>query len=92
MGSVANPGGLVIEQGSKSGFTIYPNPAKNQITVRNNNNKSLGRIRIYDGSGKMVYQKFTGNVQTIIDMKGFSAGIYYVRTDQSTRAIKFVKE
>jgi len=34
---------------------------------------------IYDASGKMVYQKFVGNSQGIIDVKDFSAGIYFIR-------------
>ena len=92
MGTVANPGGLVIEQSSKPGFTIYPNPAKNELTIRNNNNRSLGIIRIYDGSGKMIFKKFIGNTQTMIDVKNFSAGIYYIRSDQLQAIIKFVKQ
>jgi hypothetical protein len=71
---------------------LYPNPANSQITLRNNENKILGNIMIYDASGKLVYQKVVGNPQTVIDIQRFVSGIYYVRSDQSNMAIKFVKQ
>ena len=70
---------------------LYPNPAINQITIRNANNKSLGAIRIFDVSGKMVYQKFVGSSQTMIDVRQFRSGVYYLRSDQFAMSIKFVK-
>jgi len=71
---------------------VYPNPATNQITLRGNENNSLGLIRIYDGSGKIVLQKFIGSSQTVIDIQKLTAGIYYIRSEQQGSAIKFIKE
>jgi len=79
------------EETTKAGFTIYPNPAYNQITVQNNN-KIIGKLKIYDVSGKMVYQKFIKNRQTVIDIKNLPAGVYYLRSDQFDSAIKFIKQ
>jgi hypothetical protein len=73
-------------------LTAYPNPASNQITIRNNNHKMLGTVSIYDFSGKMIYKNFVGSSQTTIDLENFSQGVYYVRSDQSSSTIKFVKQ
>ena len=73
-------------------ISLYPNPATNQITLLHNDHKILGTVSIYDMSGKMIYKKFVGSSQTTIDVKNFSAGVYYIRSDQLHTAIKFVKQ
>ena len=83
-----NPG----EEINLIALKLYPNPAINQITLRNSENKMLGSIIIYDAAGKMVYQKTIGGSQTMIDIKSFSAGIYYLKSDQLQATIKFVKQ
>lgn len=74
------------------GIILFPNPASNQVSIQNNNNKMLGLVSIYDGSGKIVYQNFIGNSQILINVKNFAAGVYYVRADQLQVTIKFVKQ
>jgi hypothetical protein len=94
---------ILPAQGAKTSITLdqitesrqlnaYPNPASNQITIQNSNNKMLGTISIYDLSGKMIYKNFVGSSQTIIDLKNFSSGVYYLRSDQMVIALKFVKQ
>jgi hypothetical protein len=92
VGTVANLSELNIEENSKTGFNLYPNPTSNQLTLQNNDHKILGTISIYDISGKMIYKKFIGNSQTTIDVKSFSAGVYYIRSGQLQATIKFVKQ
>lgn len=90
--TVANPGNTDIKESSKTGVILYPNPATNQITLRSNDHKTLGTVNIYDISGKMIYKKLVGSSQTIIDVKNFSAGVYFIRSDQFQATIKFVKQ
>jgi hypothetical protein len=73
-------------------LSAYPNPASNQITIQNNNHKMLGTVSIYDVSGKMIYKKFVGSSQTTIDVKNFSAGVYYIRSSQLQPVLKFIKQ
>jgi hypothetical protein len=87
---VANRG-IIQPETSLSKLFLYPNPATDQVTIQNSNNKILGDLVIYDASGKMIYKKFVGNSQTTIDVKNFSAGVYYLRSDQIQTALKFVK-
>lgn len=73
-------------------LTAYPNPASNQVTIQTSNYKMLGTVSIYDVSGKKIYTNFVGSSQTIVDLKNFSSGVYYVRSDQLQATIKFVKQ
>ena len=75
----------------KSEFNIYPNPAVNQITIENNN-KIIGDLAIYNVSGKIVYQNFMGNSKMVLDVKHFPSGVYYIRSDQMKKVMKFVKQ
>ncbi len=88
---IAHHGKIIPEQTS-SGILLYPNPATNQINIRSKNDKMLGNVIIYDVSGKMVYKNFTGNSQATIDVKNFSSGLYYLKSDQLQASIKFVKQ
>ena len=88
---IAHPENILSES-SLSKMVLYPNPTNNQITIKNSTNKILGDLTMYDVSGKMVYKKFIGNSQTIIDVKSFLSGFYYIRSDQLQTTIKFVKQ
>jgi len=71
---------------------LFPNPATDQITIQDINNKIPGNIIIFDAWGKMVHQKIVGSSQAVIDVKNLPSGVYYLRTEQSAAAIKFVKQ
>jgi hypothetical protein len=88
---VVRPGAITSEL-SAAGIVLYPNPASHQLTIRNNENKMLGTIMIYDAAGKLVYKNLVGNSQTRINIEKFLPGVYYLRTGQSTSAIKFIKQ
>jgi hypothetical protein len=89
---IARQGNNIAKEASNSNLILYPNPASNQLTIQNSNNKILGAISIYDISGKMIYKKIAGSSQATIDVKSFPAGVYYLRSDQLQTAIKFVKQ
>lgn len=80
------------EEPGTTELKLYPNPAEHQINLRINNNKRLGTVSIYDIAGKMIFSYFIGASQAVIDVKHFSPGIYYLRSDQIGRVIKFVKQ
>jgi|GEM_PF-2097495 len=75
----------------RTGIVLYPNPATNQVTVKNRYSKPLGWVYIYDGSGKMIYRSLIASSFAIIDLKNFTSGVYYMRSDQIETAIKFLK-
>ncbi|WP_047547916.1 T9SS type A sorting domain-containing protein [Psychroserpens sp. Hel_I_66] len=61
-------------------FNVYPNPAKNNVTI-NWNKSDLVSVRIFDASGKLTY--FTKNVNIYepktIDVSNYSTGLYFVK-------------
>ena len=83
-----NPGA----EDSRNLMKIYPNPVTDQLRIENPDNKLIGTIIISNASGETVYRQIVGNSQTIIDVRQFSPGVYFLRTDQSAKAIKFVKQ
>jgi hypothetical protein len=63
-----------------SEFTIYPNPAKNFVTIRTNVAKTK-EARIINGIGQEVMRIELTKEQTHIDVSKLSKGIYFVKID-----------
>ncbi|NOX47665.1 MAG: T9SS type A sorting domain-containing protein [Chlorobi bacterium] len=55
---------------------IFPNPAKNTITILNSSNTKIQEVIIFNPSGKTILQK-KGPVNTI-DISGLQTGLYFV--------------
>ena len=77
-----------IYTGNES-VTLFPNPANEQITLRNDQNKNLGHIVIRDMQGHEVFENEIMKVQTEIDIHDLLPGIYFIVSDSFY--LKFVK-
>ena len=64
-------------------FTLYPNPANNQITIEviENGNHI---VELFDFSGKRLFQKNMNNKKEVIDLSSFQNGIYLVSVRNET--------
>jgi len=72
--------GLGYEQLINSRFQIYPNPAKDLVTIRSSSDLSGTEIAIYDLTGSLVYSKMSGWTNPVnIDLSDFSSGTYLVQ-------------
>jgi len=80
----------IVQKSPLHKIDLYPNPASDQITIRTTDNKALGSVKIYDVTGKVLYQKFIAGSQLVVDISKFSGGIYYVKADELT--VKFIKQ
>jgi hypothetical protein len=71
--------------------SIYPNPAKNIISIAGVNNYSLSQIQIVDALGRIVIEKNTNTSE--IDISTLENGIYSViiSTPNGTLTKKFIK-
>jgi hypothetical protein len=57
-------------------FNIYPNPAKDYLTIETSFLKENSFLEIYDFSGKMVHNQSIINKTTVLNISTFSKGIY----------------
>ncbi|WP_445452593.1 FG-GAP-like repeat-containing protein [Flavobacterium sp. 25HG05S-40] len=94
---------LLVVEGSTLGidtfnnglYSVFPNPAKNQINIqlKDNLNVTLSSVSIYDLNGKVVLT--TANVNQPINVENLTIGTYIVSvsdTENKTYTQKFIKE
>ncbi|MBL4662073.1 MAG: T9SS type A sorting domain-containing protein [Flavobacteriaceae bacterium] len=68
-------------------MTIYPVPSSNQVAVNLKNYTTKGTLRIFDFAGQLVYQNTEFYGQEIIDLKGFTKGLYFVSVLTETQGV-----
>ena len=80
---------------SSGQLAVYPNPASNQLTVYSEQ-LAGNSISILDISGKEIFYKKTNLKSETINLKSFTAGIYFIRVvNPKTQAVsvnKFIKQ
>jgi hypothetical protein len=72
-----------------SEFSMYPNPTSGRLWI-NTTRDTLGMIRLFDVTGRMMLQRSIHSSTTEVDLKQFSAGTYFVEV--SEQVFKVVKE
>ena len=67
----------------KSGITVYPNPAKDEITI--NTQKGIGNVVLVQLRNTFGQQVWQGKINGIgkINMQKFAPGVYFVHTDDT---------
>ena len=69
-------------------FHVFPNPASNNLTVDLEDLNGVNTtINLYDSSGKLVFEK-KSNSKLIIDVSGFSKGIYSLEISNNEHLIR----
>lgn len=83
-----------IRYDNKASITIFPNPAKEVVTVQLQMPTGAVSLKIIDGMGhlvKTVSLKSSGSVlSTVIDINGLAAGQYYIHV--GSEIISFIKQ
>ncbi|MEI6122045.1 MAG: T9SS type A sorting domain-containing protein [Bacteroidota bacterium] len=81
---------------AESEVTIYPNPAKDKITVTitQENQQNQSQIAIYTLQGQLILQTALTNATNEIDISNLSLGVYFLKVvnDNNASVKKFVKE
>ncbi len=72
-------------------FTVYPNPAKDQITIQG---LKSGTLEVFNSSGKVVKNSEVKGMSTNVDISNLPNGIYIIRvmTKDNSVVKKFIKE
>ena len=79
-----------VEEINNFNFNIYPNPAKNNLQIRINNDQlTSNSIIIYNVYGKLVKQQNIKNTDINIDISDLSKGVYFIKLNNISK--KFIK-
>lgn len=76
---------------SNQNFSIYPNPAKNSLTISSKQNVSISEVTIYNILGQLVETIHNSNN---IDVSSLKTGNYFIKitSDKGSASSKFIKE
>lgn len=66
---------------AKNGFSVFPNPAQNKVSVRLVSN-AASDIRMYDVLGNEVKYITTNELQSEIDVANLVSGVYFIKLTQ----------
>ncbi|MEC4004701.1 T9SS type A sorting domain-containing protein [Flavobacterium sp. SUN052] len=82
---------LAVAQNVKENVVIYPNPAKNQITIKGEFD-SNENITIYNLLGQKVIERNSISNEEKVDVSKLEAGVYTIYFTASKASFKFIKE
>jgi len=77
-----------IKETTETNFTVSPNPAQTQLTIHHS--KEIGKIGLYDLSGRLIRSYTVSDTNTVLDISGLDIGVYFITVDGKT--VKFIKE
>ncbi|MFT7613574.1 MAG: hypothetical protein ACI9J3_002549 [Parvicellaceae bacterium] len=69
--------GLNNEVSRDEGFSLYPNPSNNLITI-NSENFEFEKVEIYNGIGQLVLNAQLSGKKAVIDVFNLNVGLYHV--------------
>ena len=83
---------LGVEEFTNNDVVLYPNPAKNSLTITTKQDVTMRSVSIYNMLGQLV-QVHT-NPSESIDVSGLQSGSYFMRiaSDKGSATGKFIKE
>lgn len=83
---------LGIEDFQEEGFALYPNPAKDWITIKT---KSLqnASVRMFNSNGQLLMEKPLSSEITLLAIDQLSEGVYFIsiKSDTVNETTRFIK-
>lgn len=84
---------LNTEEFNTQNFSLYPNPANDEVFIVNKNNISIAKIDVTDIHGKIVLEQ--NHSFTSVKISNLNSGIYFIRiyeTEKRPTIIKIMKK
>ena len=77
---------LSISEFEKNGFSLYPNPAKTEVFIKNSTETTLSKVQVFDLTGKLVMTKTIENNETVpsVNIAALSSGLYMIAVEDVT--------
>lgn len=66
-------------------WSVFPNPARDMLTLRPNTEKPAGQVRIFDALGRLKHIVPAGNDQINIETGAWASGVYFIVIEQEIR-------
>ena len=83
---LVNLGTLSTEEFTASNLTVYPNPAKTNITIKSSDQTQIDSVELYSVLGKRVFT--TSNlVNDSIDVSEIASGIYLLKVNSGANSV-----
>jgi len=81
-----------LSEDEKNRIGVYPNPAKNEITIENTEPTPNEVISIYNMEGQLLMQQQLTNAKIKVDIRGLKKGIYLLKLSGRfrTEVMKFI--
>jgi hypothetical protein len=70
-----------------SGLKVYPNPAVSSATVENPDWQNVPRMQLYDMSGRLIREYYSGGINTTINVNDIPAGTYILKAGNKTNKL-----
>lgn len=86
---------LSVEEFKANSFSLFPNPAKSELTITSKVNNLPTALEIYDISGRFIKAKKTSTIDDLnINVSNLSNGLYFIKIKQDNTyiSLKFIKE
>jgi hypothetical protein len=82
----------LIEMEKSNEIAIFPNPSKNEITVKQKNNLIFSEYGVFNSMGNLIY-KSSFQSQNKIDISGLNSGVYFIKVynQDKVSTMKFIK-
>ena len=85
---------LSVADFEEFGFSIYPNPAQDQLNVRFVELPNNINLEVYDIHGKLLENLMINELETQLDVSEYASGLYFIKftgDSGNTQVAKFVK-
>jgi hypothetical protein len=84
---------LSVDNVTESSFEVYPNPTKDNWTLKTKNSQNIMSVQVFDILGKQVLSLAPDASEVSIDASGLKDGIYLTKitTANGSRTLKLVK-
>ncbi len=81
---VRKSGTLATPEFTAASFSVSPNPAKEQVTIKAGANSKIKNVEVYSILGKKIFQKNTINAsQYVIPTLQFTKGVYILKINKT---------
>lgn len=80
---------LAVDIFNENNITIYPNPAKNQVTISlDNTNEIIANLNVIDMLGKQVIRLNKVNeITKSIDLSALNTGVYFIEIETQNKLV-----